>query len=60
MTDPTQGIEYSPPTGNEPLDARERALVRALVQIIARQIREEVANTQAATPIANSTSRRAG
>jgi hypothetical protein len=32
---------YVPPTGDEPLDAIELALVRALVGIIVRDIREE-------------------
>jgi hypothetical protein len=38
--------EYEPPTGDEPLDAIEQAIVRILVPIIAAQIREELAAEQ--------------
>jgi hypothetical protein len=34
---------YEPPTGDEPLDAIEQALVRALVAVILRERREEAA-----------------
>jgi hypothetical protein len=34
---------YRPPVGDEPLDDVEQALVRALVPIITRNIREEAA-----------------
>ena len=34
--------EYCPPVGDEPLDEIERAVIRALVSILAREIREEL------------------
>jgi hypothetical protein len=40
MTRPL-GREYEPPTGDAPLDARERAIVRALVIIIANTLLAE-------------------
>jgi hypothetical protein len=50
--------EYVAPTGDEPLDARELALAKALTAIIVRQIREEAVTTQA-QPVAP-TGNRAG
>jgi hypothetical protein len=39
---------YVPPAGDEPLDEIELALVRALVEIIAKDIRNEQAAAEAA------------
>lgn len=41
--------EYLPPTGDEPLDAIEQAIVRMWIRIIAAEIREEAAREAAAT-----------
>jgi hypothetical protein len=38
---------YTPPTGDEPLDAIEQALVRMWIDIIAAEIRDELAAARA-------------
>jgi hypothetical protein len=40
---PAEPREYEPPTGDEPLDLVEQALVRMWVDIIAREIEEDLA-----------------
>jgi hypothetical protein len=37
---------YVPPTADEPLDEIQRAIVRALVPVIAARVREELATEQ--------------
>jgi hypothetical protein len=48
---------YEPPTGDEPLDDIEQALVRALVPILVRKVREAAAQKDAPQPVAETNGR---